>query len=89
MALHLGHDSGEQHYMMQVREAAKELGYQADETFCLKISQLREIFQVTQFVCSIVPWRFRLVYEPPCSTCHVVCSLSIPCPGDFDIRKAQ
>ena len=41
--------------MMQVREAAKELGYQADETFCLKISQLREIFQVTHSVRSIVP----------------------------------
>ena len=32
--------------MLQVREAAKELGYQPDETFCLKISQLREIFEV-------------------------------------------
>jgi dynein heavy chain len=30
----------------QVREAAHELGYQADETFCLKVSQLREIFAV-------------------------------------------
>lgn len=29
-----------------MREAAKELGYQPDETFCLKISQLREIFEV-------------------------------------------
>ena len=30
----------------QVKEAAIELGYQPDETFCLKISQLREIFVV-------------------------------------------
>jgi dynein heavy chain len=29
-----------------VKEAATELGYQADETFCLKISQLRELFVV-------------------------------------------
>ena len=29
-----------------MREAAHELGYQADETFCLKVSQLREIFAV-------------------------------------------
>ena len=34
------------HHVLQVREAAKELGYQPDETFCLKISQLREIFEV-------------------------------------------
>ena len=27
-------------------EAAKELGYQPDEMFCLKIGQLREIFEV-------------------------------------------
>jgi hypothetical protein len=27
----------------QVREAATELGYQPDETFCLKIGQLREL----------------------------------------------
>ena len=32
--------------MLQIREAAEELGYQADDTFCLKISQLREIFVV-------------------------------------------
>lgn len=32
--------------MLQVREAAQELGYQPDETFCLKVSQLREIFAV-------------------------------------------
>lgn len=32
--------------LMQIKEAAIELGYQADETFCLKISQLREIFVV-------------------------------------------
>lgn len=31
---------------VQIKEAALELGYQADETFCLKISQLREIFVV-------------------------------------------
>ena len=30
----------------QVREAAEELGYQATDTFCLKVSQLREIFNV-------------------------------------------
>ena len=30
----------------QVKEAALELGYQPDETFCLKVSQLREIFEV-------------------------------------------
>ena len=30
----------------QIKEASEELGYQADETFCLKISQLREIFVV-------------------------------------------
>lgn len=30
----------------QVKEAALQLGYQPDETFCLKISQLREIFVV-------------------------------------------
>ena len=30
----------------QVREAAEELGYQATEAFCLKVSQLREIFSV-------------------------------------------
>jgi dynein heavy chain len=35
-------------YMMppQVKEAAIKLGYQPDETFCLKISQLRELFVV-------------------------------------------
>ena len=32
--------------LSQIKEAALELGYQADETFCLKISQLREIFVV-------------------------------------------
>ena len=32
--------------LVQVKEAAHELGYQADETFCLKVSQLREIFAV-------------------------------------------
>ena len=32
--------------MLQIREAAEELGYQADDMFCLKISQLREIFVV-------------------------------------------
>lgn len=31
---------------LQVKEAATELGYQSDETFCLKISQLRELFVV-------------------------------------------
>lgn len=31
---------------LQVKEAATELGYQPDETFCLKISQLRELFVV-------------------------------------------
>lgn len=31
---------------VQVREAALELGYQPDPTFCLKVSQLREIFEV-------------------------------------------
>lgn len=30
----------------QIKEAALELGYQPDDTFCLKISQLREIFVV-------------------------------------------
>lgn len=30
----------------KVREAARELGYQPDDTFCLKVSQLREIFEV-------------------------------------------
>ena len=30
----------------QIREAAVELGYQPDPTFCLKVSQLREIFSV-------------------------------------------
>ena len=29
-----------------MREAAEELGYQATEAFCLKVSQLREIFSV-------------------------------------------
>ena len=29
-----------------MREAAEELGYQATDTFCLKVSQLREIFSV-------------------------------------------
>lgn len=29
-----------------IKEASVELGFQADETFCLKISQLREIFEV-------------------------------------------
>ena len=29
--------------LVQIREAALELGYQPDETFCLKISQLREL----------------------------------------------
>jgi hypothetical protein len=40
----------------QVREAATELGYQPDETFCLKIGQLRELVSarvVTGFVCWI------------------------------------
>lgn len=31
---------------MQVKEAALELGYQPVDTFCLKVSQLREIFAV-------------------------------------------
>jgi dynein heavy chain len=31
---------------LQVKAAAVKLGYQADETFCLKISQLRELFVV-------------------------------------------
>ena len=31
---------------MQIKEASEELGYQVDDTFCLKISQLREIFVV-------------------------------------------
>lgn len=31
---------------VQVREAAQELGYQPDAAFCLKVSQLREIFAV-------------------------------------------
>lgn len=31
---------------LQIKEAALELGYQADETFCLKIGQLRELFVV-------------------------------------------
>lgn len=30
----------------KVKQAAKELGYQPDEPFCLKVSQLREIFEV-------------------------------------------
>lgn len=30
----------------KIRESAVELGYQPDDTFCLKISQLREIFEV-------------------------------------------
>lgn len=41
-----------------MREAAKELGYQADETFCLKISQLREIFEVR--------WSVFLLGPPGC-----------------------
>jgi dynein heavy chain len=32
--------------LAQVREAAHELGYQADLAFCLKVSQLREILAV-------------------------------------------
>ena len=32
--------------VVQVKEAAKELGYQPTDTFCLKVSQLREIFKV-------------------------------------------
>jgi dynein heavy chain len=32
--------------VLQVKEAAIELGYQPDETFCLKIGQLRELFVV-------------------------------------------
>ncbi len=32
--------------VLQVKDAAQKLGYQPDETFCLKISQLREIFEV-------------------------------------------
>lgn len=31
---------------MQIKEAALELGYQPDPQFCLKVSQLREIFEV-------------------------------------------
>ncbi len=31
---------------LQTREAAIELGYQPDDTFCLKISQLRELMVV-------------------------------------------
>jgi hypothetical protein len=31
---------------LQIKAAATELGYQADDTFCLKISQLRELFVV-------------------------------------------
>lgn len=31
---------------VQIREAAVELGYQPDPTFCLKVAQLREIFSV-------------------------------------------
>ena len=33
-------------FAAQIKEAALELGYQPDPTFCLKISQLREIFEV-------------------------------------------
>lgn len=33
-------------FLQQVKQAATELGYQPDETFCLKISQLRELFVV-------------------------------------------
>ncbi|KAF6251999.1 flagellar outer dynein arm heavy chain beta [Scenedesmus sp. NREL 46B-D3] len=36
----------EKGFESKVKEAAMELGYQADETFCLKISQLRELFVV-------------------------------------------
>lgn len=32
--------------VLQVKVAATDLGYQPDETFCLKISQLRELFVV-------------------------------------------
>ncbi len=42
--LHFHH--AENKTAVQIKEAALELGYQADETFCLKISQLREIFVV-------------------------------------------
>lgn len=30
----------------EIKKAATELGYQSDETFCVKISQLRELFVV-------------------------------------------
>ena len=30
----------------EIKKAAGELGYQAEETFCLKVTQLREIFEV-------------------------------------------
>jgi dynein heavy chain len=33
-------------FEVKVKEAALELGYQPDPTFCLKVSQLREIFEV-------------------------------------------
>lgn len=33
-------------FLPQVREAALELGYQPDEMFCIKISQLRELLAV-------------------------------------------
>ena len=32
--------------LLQIKEAARELCYQPDPTFCLKVSQLREIFEV-------------------------------------------
>lgn len=49
----------------KVKEAALELGYQPDETFCLKISQLRELFVVRWSVFLLGPAGGKLY---PCDT---------------------
>lgn len=42
----------------EVRRAARELGYQPDDAFCLKVSQLKEIFEVR--------WSVFLLGAPGC-----------------------
>ena len=44
-----------ENHCLQVKEAARELGYQPTDTFCLKISQLREIFEVRMVCCQNAP----------------------------------
>jgi dynein heavy chain len=53
--------------VLQVKAAATDLGYQPDETFCLKISQLRELF--------VVRWSVFLLGPAGCGKTAIWCTL--------------